>query len=77
MKINSTMRITITESITEDDIDSVLLDHMHEDIDWVFVGDMPVKDKLIQFSKKYGIRWEYIPTESERESFSQALLREF
>lgn len=54
--------ITITESITEDHIDSILLetDNMHEDIDWVFVGDYLVKDKLIEFSKLYGIPWEYI-----------------
>jgi hypothetical protein len=51
--------ITITESITEDHIDSVLMDYLHDDIDWVFTGDMPVKDKLIEFSKKYGIPWEY------------------
>jgi len=56
------MNNNITESITEDHIDSVLLetDHMHEDIDWVFVGDYPVKDKLMEFSQLYGIPWEYI-----------------
>ena len=51
--------ITITESITEDHIDSILLDHMHEDIDWVFTGDIPVRHKMIEFSKLYGIPWEY------------------
>lgn len=51
--------ITITESITEEHIDSVLLDHMHEDIEWVFTGDIPVKDKMMEFSKLYGIPWEY------------------
>lgn len=55
------LTITITESITEDHIDSVLLDHdyMHEDIEWVFTGDYPVKDKLMEFSSLYGIPWEY------------------
>ena len=62
--MNKKMRIsiTITESITEDHIDSILLetDNMHKDIDWVFVGDTPVKDKLMEFSYLYGIPWEYI-----------------
>lgn len=57
--MNKRLTITITESITEDHIDSILLDHMHEDIDWVFSGDIQVKDKMIEFSKLYGIPWEY------------------
>jgi len=53
--------ITITESITEEHIDSILLetDNMHKDIEWVFTGDIPVKDKMMEFSKLYGIPWEY------------------
>ena len=53
------LTITITESITEDHIDSILLDHMHEDIDWVFTGDILVKDKMIEFSNLYNIPWIY------------------
>ena len=55
------LTITITESITEDHIDSILLDtdNMHEDIDWVFTGDIQVKDKMVEFSNLYSIPWEY------------------
>lgn len=57
-----TISITITESITEDVIDSILLspEFMHKDIQWVFKCVIPDREKTIELSKKYGIPWEYI-----------------
>jgi hypothetical protein len=59
---NETIFITITESITEDDIDSILLspEFMHKDIQWVFKCVIPDREKTIELSEKYGIPWEYI-----------------
>jgi len=59
---NETISITITESITEDNIDSILLspEFMHKDIQWVFKCVIPDREKTIELSKKYGIPWEYI-----------------
>lgn len=54
------LTITITESVTEDIIDSILMDYLHDDIDWVFKCVIPDRDKTIELSKKYGIPWEYI-----------------
>jgi hypothetical protein len=56
------LTITITESITEDVIDSILLspEFMHKDIQWVFKCVIPDREKTIELSKKYGIPWEYI-----------------
>ena len=54
--------ITITESITEDMIDSILLspEFMHKDIEWLFKCDYIMRDKTMELSKKYGIKWDYI-----------------
>lgn len=53
------LKITITESITEEHIDSVLLDHLNEDIEFILIGDGNVKDKLIELSNKYGMKYEF------------------
>lgn len=54
--------ITITESITEDMIDSILLspEFIHKDIEWKFKCDYIMRDKTMELSKKYGIKWDYI-----------------
>ena len=36
-----------------------VMDFKIKDIEWVFTGDIPVKDKMMEFSKLYGIPWEY------------------
>lgn len=60
--IKEIISITITESTTEDNIDSILLspEFMHRDIQWVFKCIIPDREKTIEISKKYGIPWEYL-----------------
>lgn len=49
--------IQITDSTSEDEIDSILLEDMNADIKYIFVGDYSIRDRLIDLSNIYGISY--------------------
>lgn len=60
--MNKEFIITVTENTDEDIIDSILLspEFMHQDIEWKFKCDYTMRDKTMELSKLYGIKWDYI-----------------
>lgn len=66
--------IQITDTTSEDEIDSILLEDMHADIKYIFVGDTSVAARLKELSDKYGIQWMFLDTAGGYHLFQEKIL---